>query len=280
MDPATYGAPNTRGAVLRALEKFDGESDEDFQNLRPLMEGIYGTKLNLGDDFYAKAVRMVGSKGRVFELVELARGSRRTGFKLDRSEKVNGVLHFIQLKAAESGWDRAETEQALRWAETVVELTEDEAHAPKAQVKGDLPLGRDPQVLMAPLHLAAALVVKSGVQDEAAVAKVNKLSSAIVKLWPEGQTLQRLHPLESYARKEQMGYLLCRNKFVTLVSPLLHGLGLALQVVTEPTLATELKSRYETLHAEVDKAMSKAIEEGKFHTGQSVYEMFLKDDQH
>ncbi|KAH8194850.1 hypothetical protein TruAng_010983 [Truncatella angustata] len=273
MNPFSGDIPNTRKSVVAAVEKFDGASDDDFANLRPLLEGVHATGRRLSDDFYAKILRIVGLKGRVYELVELARGSKKTGFRLDTSEKVNELLHFCQLRALEAEWSRPETQKALRWAEEVVELLEDEAHAPKtAQIEGDLPLNRDPQVLLAPLHLAAALVVKAGVQEERLVAKVNRLSSTIVKLWPAGHGLKKLHPLERYV--EDMDYLLDANKFVALATPLLHGLELASQAVSEPALAAELQSRSRTLKSEIESAISEAAKKSKNGRGEVVYQKF------
>ncbi|KAK6067861.1 hypothetical protein SCUP234_09377 [Seiridium cupressi] len=275
MNPLSGEIPNTRKAVVDAIEKFDGESDEDFKNLRPLLEGIYKTGRRMDDDFYTKVLRIVGSKGRTFELVELARGCKKTGFKLNTSEKVNEVLHFIQMSALESGWNKSQTEQALRWAEVVVEMTEDKAHAPLAKSEGYLPLSRDPQVLMAPLHLVAALVVKSGASDEKLVAKANKLASTIVKLWPAGQGLKKLHSLRSYVDKYQMRYLLEPNKFVALTSPLLHGLKLASQVVTEPGLAAELQARAEALQSEITGAIDGGVKNGRNRRSSIVQEKFF-----
>ncbi|KAK6196983.1 hypothetical protein LQW54_010999 [Pestalotiopsis sp. IQ-011] len=277
MDPMSGEIPNTRRSVIEAIQKFDAASDDDFKNLRPLLEGVHGAGRQLGDKFYAKVVRVVGGKGRVAELVELARSGRKTGFRLDTSEKANEVLHFIQLGALDAAWSRAQTQQALRWAELVIDMVEDEAHAaPKATwVEGSLPLSRDPQVLMAPLHLAAALVVKAGVQDEKLVAKADRLAGAIVKLWPADRGLRKIHPVRSYVEDNQMGYLLDANKFVALAAPLLHGLGLAQQVVTEPALAAELKTRYERLDEEIKSSLAEAAQKGQKGRGDAVYQKFF-----
>ncbi|ETS83471.1 hypothetical protein PFICI_05347 [Pestalotiopsis fici W106-1] len=275
MNPFSGEIPNTRRSVIEAIKKFDGTSDDDFKNLRPLIEGVYGAGRQLGNGFYAKVLRVVGDKGRVAELMDLAR-SKKTGFRLDTSEKVNELLHFIQLNALESGWNRAETEQALRWAEHVIEMVQDEAaHAPQKRIEGDLPLNRDPQVLLAPLHLAAALIVKGGVKDHKTVTMANKLASTIVKLWPAGRGLRQIHPVSTYIEDNQRGYLLEANKFVAMASPLLHGLGLASQAVTEPTLAAELKTRYERLEEEVKSSLSEAAKKGKSSRGQAVYQKFF-----
>jgi hypothetical protein len=281
LNPVGGDVPSAWKSAMAAIQKF--ETDADFANLQPLLEGIQNTKHGLTKAFYAKAIRVVGTKGRVYELVECARGARRTGFKLDSSEKVNEVLHFVQLKAADAGWAKGQTEQALRWAEVVIDLLEDEAHQPKrwAVAEGDLPLNRDPQVLMAPLHLAAALVVKCKSGDEAAVEKTNKYARDVVRLWPEGKGLKELHPEKFYRDVATMGYFHDPNKFVALAAPLLHGLELAAQAVSVPELSSQLLSRFETLSAEIEAARQLAASVEKAHRGEAVYKKFFetKTDQ-
>jgi hypothetical protein len=282
-DPFAGDIPNTRKSVIAALERF--ETDADFLNLRPLLEGIQAVGRRLGDmdEVHAKLIRTLGAKGRVLELLECARGARRTGLRLDTSEKINELLHFVQLRAADASWNRAATAQALRWAEMVLELVEDEAHARPASAVAnaaaaveDIPLSRDPQVLMAPLHLAAALAVKTGGEaDEALARKVHQLAAAVVRVWPAETPLRRLHPVRAYIEKDQMAYLLEANKFVALAAPLLHGLDLAARAVTDPALAQQLRARHDILSAEVRNARRDAAAKGKTGRGEAVYEKFF-----
>lgn len=277
VDPFAGDIPNTRRSVVEALERF--ETDADFQNLRPLLEGVQRAGRRLGGrvDFDAKLIRTLGAKGRAYELVECARGARRTGLRLDTSEKANELLHAVQLRAADAAWSRAATAQALRWAELVVELLEDEAHARPAAATGDIPLTRDPQVLMAPLHLAAALATKSGYEpEEDLIRKVDDLAAAVVRVWPAATPLRRLHPVHAYIEQGQMAYLLEANKFVALAAPLLHGLELAAGVVTDPKLAAELRARHETLDGEVQTARRDAAAQNKKDgRGEAVYNRFF-----
>ncbi|KAI0127782.1 hypothetical protein BJ170DRAFT_683612 [Xylariales sp. AK1849] len=267
--------PSTRKTVISAISKF--ESDADFANLRPLLEGLNNTKRKLEPDFYAKIIRLCGTKGRIYDVIECARGVKRTGFKLDSSEKANEVLHFVQLNAVQGNWTKSSTEQALRWAEVVVDLLEHELHQAKASSILELqalPLNRDPQVILAPLHLAAALVVKCQVDSDVAVEKVDKLARDVVRLWPEGKGLREVHPSLVYEDPDYMGYFLEANKFVALAAPLLHGLELATQVVKDPEVLSGLRSRLEVLNAEVQEARQVTKAQGKAGRGEDVYETF------
>ncbi|KAI1365214.1 hypothetical protein F5Y08DRAFT_338926 [Xylaria arbuscula] len=247
--------PNTQNTTGLAIKQF--ETVADFANLKPLLEGIHHTGRKIKPHFYVGIARIVGTKGHIYEIIECARSARRTGFKLDNSEKVNEVLHHVQMKARYADWDKAETKQALRWAEMVVEMLHDEVHQPKRSkddpvLPGEIPLARDPMVLGAPLHLAAILASRYEAGEEI-LDKVHKLAQDVVAVWPEGKKLRELYPAELYAEEVKMGYLLPPNKMVVYGTPLLHGFETAAKVV-KPELASQLQSRCSMLRAEIDEA--------------------------
>lgn len=253
-NPAT-DIPNTRKSVVRAVSQF--ETAEDFANLKPLLEGLAYTGRYIAPAIYVKILRLAGKKGRIYDIIDCARSVRQTRFKLNASEKVNELLHFVQMKARDADWDEAETRQALRWAEMVVEMLHEEEHQPKRPkneppVPGERPLSRDPMVVAAPLHLAAVLATQHAAGEEIEE-KVRKLARDVVAFWPEGQGLKNVYPSELYADVNKMGYLNIPSKFVTLAAPLLHGLETAIKVV-EPELAGQLQTRRDTLAAEIKEA--------------------------
>ncbi|RWA09997.1 hypothetical protein EKO27_g5122 [Xylaria grammica] len=255
--------PNTRKSLIDAISQF--ETPADFANLKPLLEGVHYAGRKLRHAFYAKILRVVGAKGHVYAIIDCARSIRRTGYKLDSSEKVNEVLHYVQMKARDAAWNEAETRQALRWAEMVIDMLHDEAHQPQRHkdesiLPGEMPLTRDPMVLAAPLHLAAVLVAQRKAGEET-LDKVHKLARDIVALWPEDKKLKELQPSQLYANMDKLGYLLRPTKFVAIATPLLHGLETAVKVV-KPELASQLQTRCNTLAAEI-KAAREAIQPRK-----------------
>ncbi|KAK6949988.1 hypothetical protein Daesc_008311 [Daldinia eschscholtzii] len=266
--------PQTRRSVVNAVSRF--EAPEDFANLRPLIEGVAYAQRHFDPSFYCKILRVLGAKGRIFDVIELARGVARSGFRLDSSEKVNEVLHWVQMKAVDADWDPAETAQAFRWAEMVLELMQEENHLPKRHkneylLKGELPLHRDPMVLLAPLHLAAALVSKQGAEaDEVVVDKLVKYARDVVRLWPQGKKLSEVQPAALYEEYDKMGYLQEPNKYVVITAPLLRGLEIAIEALEtrNPDLAAQLRSRRDILSAEVKEALGKA----RGNRGKAVYE--------
>ncbi|KAI8625273.1 hypothetical protein F5Y19DRAFT_271522 [Xylariaceae sp. FL1651] len=273
LNPLGGDVPNTRKSVVDAVSRF--ETPADFANLRPLLEGLTVAGRKFNPSVYAKILRLVGSKGHVYEIIDCARGVKRTGYKLDSSEKVNEVLHFVQMKAIDAEWDEAETRQALRWAEMVVEMLHEEAHQPRRPkhepvLAGEMPLNRDPMVLAAPLHLAAVLAARHEAGEEV-LDKVHKLARDIVMLWPEGKKMKELQPAELYAQEDKLGYLLEPSKFVVLAVPLLHGLETAIKVVG-PELASQLQMRCDTLAAEIKEA--REAMGTKDTRGEAVYKRF------
>ncbi|OTB20664.1 hypothetical protein K445DRAFT_7438 [Daldinia sp. EC12] len=272
--------PQTRRSVVNAVSRF--EAPEDFANLRPLIEGVAYAQRHFDPSFYCKILRVLGAKGRIFDVIELARGVARSGFRLDSSEKVNEVLHWVQMKAVDADWDPAETAQAFRWAEMVLELMQEEDHLPKRHknehlLKGELPLHRDPMVLLAPLHLAAALVSKQGAEaDEAVVDKLVKYARDVVRLWPQGKKLSEVQPAALYEEYDKMGYLQEPNKYVVITAPLLRGLEIAIDALDtrNSDLAAQLRSRRDMLSAEVEEALGKA----RGNRGKAVYEKLYNNN--
>ncbi|CAJ2506428.1 Uu.00g005580.m01.CDS01 [Anthostomella pinea] len=271
MNPFNGDIPQTRRSVMQAIQLFD--TSDDFLNLKPLLEGIAYANRKFDPSFHTKILRVVGAKGRIYDIIDCARSVRRTGFKLDSSEKANEVLHWVQMKAVDSRWDADQTAQALRWAEMVLEMLQDEGHQPRRRkddppLDGELPLSRDPMVLAAPLHLAAAMVTRHDAGDEVRE-MVTKHATDIVRLWPQGRKLKELQPAQLYQDHDKLGYLVEPNKFVVLAAPLLRGLETAIQVV-EPQLADQLRSRHDTLAAEVQEAREAGVT-GRGGRGEQVY---------
>ncbi|XDG00786.1 hypothetical protein ABKA04_000401 [Annulohypoxylon sp. FPYF3050] len=274
------GTPPSTKSLFRALALFD--TPQDYKNLRPLIQGLTTANRNLKVDTLTKLARVIGEKGQIYRVIELARSVKRTGFKLDHSEKVTEILHHVQMKAVESSWDPEQTAQALRWAEMVVEMLEEEDHQPSraaiadGQFRGMLPLARDPLVLLSPLHLAAALALKQGAEvDPDVVNKVAKYAKQLVLLWDEDKTLRQTQPEALLAPRKTLSYIAEPNKFVKLAAPWLYGLETAVKVL-EPypqhaELATKLQTRRDNLDAEIQRDRENSHYKGQ-DSWQKVFE--------
>lgn len=295
--------PNARASLRDALGRMT--TREDFDNLPRLLEGLHNAHRRLRPADYARIARRAGERGCIYTVIESARTVRRTGFRLDASETVAEILTHVQLRAVDGGWQDSQTRQSLVWAEMVVDMLEDPQHERKttptpAPVSASVaaaatnitnptppppppsfPLARDPQVLAARLHLAAVVADKfaaaEGEEDgdkTAAVDKVARYASELVRLWPAGKGLRDLHPAALYTdRRGEMHYLNEDNKFLGVTAPLLHGLDTAITVLRandQADLAGELQTRRDALGTEVTAALAAAPD----RRGAAVYNKF------
>lgn len=245
-------------AALRAME-----SAEDWNNLGRLLAGMHKAGRRYTETDFVKMIRLAGSKGQIYTIIEAARQVRKTGFKLDTREKVGEVLHFVQMRAAVTGWEKETTEQSLRWAEMVLEIIQDEKHMrPKNDpaVEHDQviswPLHRDHQVLGALLHLSAVLAVKHN-EGKDVDGKVALYGQKLSKAWPAGKGLKTLYHEGGYKNSVSgVAYLVdSRTQYLSIASPILHGL-LQAGRVAKPGMARELQAIAKTLGAEVMQAVN------------------------
>ena len=304
--------PPARLSVLKAVRQF--QTPQDFANLRPLLEGINYAGYPLEPVQRAKVVRLCGIHGQIYAAIECARTARTTGFKLDNSETINELLHFIQLRAIDDPRP-ATIAKSLRWARLVIDMLADDLHRPHRRgnerpVIGELYFDRDPQVLLARLHLVAALA-KAG-QPSSGASEVPEANAEaepeveargptaedmlettrdyaldIVRLWFEDLRLSHVQPAELYRHEEKMGYLLDNNKFVALATPLLRGLDVAIDVLStaagegdadsdsDHRLVNRLLARRDNLAAEINEAREDIRERGNLGgqgRGEAVYQ--------
>ncbi|KAI1828356.1 hypothetical protein F4861DRAFT_489784 [Xylaria intraflava] len=265
--------PNTQKSLLAAVSQF--ETAADFENLKPLLEGIVHAGRNIKPHVHSKIIRLLGQKGQIYHIIDCARCVRRSGFKLDNSEKVNMTLHYVQMRAPEAGWERGVTSKAFRWAEMVVDMLHDDLHRPNTPTDGTSPvpgaiaLACDPFILAAPLHLGAVLVTQHEAGEDV-LTKVRKFAQSVVAFWPEGKDTKEL-----YARTNGMEYLFEPNKFIRVATPLLHGLETAAEVV-EPQLASQLRSRCKILEEELRAARNTSSPE-RIERAMIVYQHFYDE---
>lgn len=265
--------PNTRKIFFQALESM--KTKEDWQKLPKLLEALQHNarrKFEVSD--WPKIVRKAGAGGNLGPVIEAVKRPERTGFKLDMSEKVQEIMTWIVWEAAEAGWTVSSLNTALKSAERVLEALKGEGHElhttdqERAElIKDRFPLRRDPQVLATPLFLTAMLAVKHGKMEHAD--KMRRYAQVIVELWPEGKGLLDLHPHEAYVDVEGMQYMMEKNKFTIVASPILKGFDLAIEGLSSD-LAGQIKLRRDPLALEVEDALE--ADKTKNGRGKYLYE--------
>lgn len=245
------GMPKTTPLLKEIMINF--KTAEDYANLQPLLEGLHQAGRRIKPAQQAQITRLACGSGHYQTLLECARAVKRTGLKLEEHEAVLNLLTTIQVKAVDAGWAPGATKQALRHAEMVLEMLESEDHAPRKRKVGDeyhdsVRLHTTPVVILAPLHLAAAL---------GDVEKTTKLGSDLLHVWPEGKKLTEVQ-IEMLDKGDEIFNSPSHRLFY--LTPLAYGLERAVTVVEDAALREQLQSRAVSLRAEVDDLMAQTRE--------------------
>ena len=249
----TTDLPSTSKTWYKALNLM--KTPADFQNVPLLLEGCVRDRRRVPKELRNKIIRRAAMHDSLPVIIDCLLAVKRTGFKLNEAELINDLLTYAQLPAIKSGWSEKNTNAALRQVRLIVNLLEDEAHAPTAETKCHFPFYKDPQVLAARLHLAAAKAVHLQ-EGKDADGKVTEYAKELVALWPENAGLLDLQPEAAYRNPDQTQYLTEKNKFLWFASPVLSALNLATKVVAadNAALAQKLQQRAKLVGGELKLA--------------------------
>ncbi|KAL2164675.1 hypothetical protein VTH06DRAFT_3892 [Thermothelomyces fergusii] len=260
--------PSTRGTLKQILPLL--KTPADFQNIPPFLEGCVRAKRKVERVDYVRLLRLAALNGQLQMIMGCVKAAEKTGFRLDNSHVINELVAYIQRPAILSGFGEAETRAALKQVRLVLNILEsDEEHRPGPETAGAFPYHRDPQVLGARLHMAAARAVyhRDGRDEDGRVARY---AEELVALWPENAGLLDLQPDRAYRKRDGvMRYMLDRNTYLFMASPVLNGLTLAAQVV-DPALAMQLQNRADAVDSEVKAALASPLRK-KGGRGEQLY---------
>lgn len=120
------GIENSKAILAKALGNM--HTSEDWKNLGTLLAGYKKAGIKLKPDHWGKVVRVAGSRGQIYAVIECAKQSDKTGLLLTNRETVVRVLAYVNDKTAANPGDVAEARQALRWAEQVLDLLQRPEH--------------------------------------------------------------------------------------------------------------------------------------------------------
>lgn len=276
--------PSTKKSLYEIIDLM--KTPDDWAVLPRLLEGLCvqaGRKLRY--DQYGKMIRRAAMAGCIHTILTCAREVKRTNFRLDSHETVNDVMINIQVEAVMSGWDAAETAKALQRTERVLDMLEEEDHQPLPKKKGEIlpkrtyPLHKDPLILGARLHMAAAVAAKHNGRADAD-GKVVRYARELVALWPDADKgAAALYGEADVAADPSLAHLRHDTQITYTVAPLVHGFRLAAQVVEaegDAELAAQLRARVDTLEEELAGALARRpLAEGR--RAQVVYRKLFPD---
>lgn len=259
--------PRTVKSVKEAVTAM--QTPRDFDQLNRLLAGLKHAGRQHNPRTLGVITRFLGSKGQLARVIEAARQVKRTGFRVASPPVLHSILNRCQVKAVDAGWERAETEQALKWARHALEMAALDSHKYPRGATPSTPLHRDPIALTTPLHLSAALAVgHHGGHDVDKV--VTSYARQLVHAWPQDKGVQDLYPAELLKRSQIKGgvyHIASPKASYTTLAMALHGFRLASQVV-EPELAKHLDAlaaRLEADLAAIRAALPNGLEEGSLH---------------
>ncbi|KAK0709079.1 hypothetical protein B0T26DRAFT_874238 [Lasiosphaeria miniovina] len=233
------------------------KSASDFQNLRPLLDGLRHAHRTLPEYMWTRMTRKAALANALPSIMTCVQHVDKTHFKLNQSVTVNELLGYIQQKAVDK-WEFADLKRALGRTRMILEVLETEPlhkRSPDEPGAAKYPsLHQDPQIQAARLHMAAAMAVRhyKG-KDKGGL--VEKYARELLTLWPRNKGLLTLYPKEAYENKMSMHYLTVPGNFTWYAAPMAHGLKLAAQIV--PELAPQLLSRAKTVECEIKDEMRK-----------------------
>ncbi|KAF3075737.1 hypothetical protein CFAM422_002240 [Trichoderma lentiforme] len=125
------GIENSKTILSEALSSM--KSQDDWANLGTLLAGYKKAGIRLKANHWGKIVRMAGKSGNIHAVIECAKQSEKTGLLFTNRETVVRVLSYINEKVSGSNWDEAETKQAQKWADQVLDLIQRREHTVEGQ---------------------------------------------------------------------------------------------------------------------------------------------------
>lgn len=147
-------------------------TNKDWDNLPPLLEGIYTMKESVGKP-QAKLLRNIFTiirkaslAGRQDVLLECARRVSETGFELKDFHVVREIMWQIQYKALSHDWSPAQTKKAFGNAQQLANLLDDERHSSGNRITGPTDPRARPEVIGILLELAAVQAKISGSEED------------------------------------------------------------------------------------------------------------------
>lgn len=153
--------PNRQHLISSALNLMNEGQPSDWQNLRPMLMGLHQTGKPLWPRQYAKAVRLAANKGQFGLILDCLTHADTTGMSLKGHRTLGKVMTALREtgRGRKGGWSKENLEKAIRDADYVARLLEDEKHGDGKHIRPNDPRTR-PDVMAVFLELHAVYAVK------------------------------------------------------------------------------------------------------------------------
>lgn len=135
----TKDLPDTRDGVRTALSLF--REPKDWWNIKYLLEGLTIAKRRIREPLWKTIINKAGKAGQMEVILECARRSAETSLVLDKPGSVDKIMFWIHYEALFNNFRAEASRKALRMAEQIAFLLEEEKHC-----GGPAKVGEDPRV--------------------------------------------------------------------------------------------------------------------------------------
>ena len=113
---------NSKKLYKQALKEM--KTQEDWEQLQVLLAGFRKAGIILKPHTIGMAVRLAGMNGQIYSIIECAKQAQQTGVSFSNKEVMLRTFQFINEKILKSQRNLAETEQAVKWINIVLEVAE------------------------------------------------------------------------------------------------------------------------------------------------------------
>jgi hypothetical protein len=258
----TKDLPDPRDAIHNCVNLMGPKSE--WENLPILLQGYHTARdkkpLEIG--VYCSIARRAALASRQNILLACLKSADKTGFTLQEPEVSSIVIWAIQREAAFDKWDRVHTHKAFSKAEEVAELMERPEHQRTFYLMKDA--RRSPVMIGTILELAAAHARDQNDSDSKAdVRKYALRFLANLQDFDEGNDVPHIffrHNLWFKNLKLEHPHRprIIANRLLQHVSPVLHGLQLAIPILLEDPKNKAIVEKLQDVAARIGESISRA----------------------
>ncbi|KAF2646843.1 hypothetical protein P280DRAFT_441277 [Massarina eburnea CBS 473.64] len=150
---------------------------EDWENVVRMLEGFENAKVRVKSAWAEWVVKRLGEEGYQHLILKALQRGPGSGLRLTEWGTMVEVLKAVRDKAAKAGWEQEALQKALRMAEQVVELMDEDQHLGK--VSGEKDWRSHPAVVGTVLELASELAYRHKGDEEKVKTLAGRLMNAL-----------------------------------------------------------------------------------------------------
>jgi len=213
----------------------------DWDNFPAFLEGMKSAGRPVSAVWQEKSIRAASRGGRLDVILECARRVADTAFNISTRNMANHVMYWVQYTALADNFGQEKTKKALKMAEHIAALMEDDAHA-GGKVRANDPRA-SPEVTGILLELSAINAKNQGGMD--ADGSVEKYAKKF---------LATIHHNDIQGLLGSNNANALSNGLLAMITPILYGVKTAASILDQSSeTVTQLREMEKKLEAEVTK---------------------------